>query len=210
MREEILETFGSPADPKAIVTRNRYGAKVLNAARLLFLDIDLPPASVGKRLGRFFGGADPDAAPLAKLRDTLTRVNKGTFRIYRTAAGLRALAIDREFDPAGHEARDLMTATGTDPNFIKLCQVQKSFRARLTPKPWRCGLKPPPVDYPRDAADEARFAEWLAEYEEAAANFATCKYLESAGKGGFGGNVEVELIALHDRLTRSAEPLPLA
>ena len=212
VREEILETIGGQDDPRAVLTRNRYGATVLNAARLLFLDIDLPDGGAQPGLlGKLFGGKSADAAALEKLREALARSGKGAFRIYRTAAGFRALAAGREFDPAGAEAQALMKATGTDPWFVRLCLAQKSFRARLTPKPWRCGLKAPPVGYPRtDPAEEQRFAEWLAEYQRACASFATCRFLESVGKGGLGGEGDAELVALHDRATRATEALPLA
>ena len=212
VREEILETIGGESEPRAVLTRNRYGATVLNAAHLLFLDVALPEGASGSGfLGRLFGGTSPEEAARAKLRDTLAKLSKGTFRIYRTAAGFRALAVDREYDPAGREAEDVMKATGTDPWFMRLCLAQKSFRARLTPKPWRCGLKPPPVDYPRsDPADERRFAQWLAEYENASRGYATCRFLETVGKGGLGGAGDGDLVTLHDRMTRASESLPLA
>jgi hypothetical protein len=193
MREEILETIGGEADPRAIVTRNKYGAKVLNAARLLFLDIDL----------------DDDSA-VSKIRDMLARSGKGAFRLYRTAAGFRALALDREFDPTSREAQDLMKAMGTDPDFVKLCLAQKSFRARLTPKPWRAEVKAPKWDYPRDPGEQRDFEEWLEEYEQACKRYVTCKYLETVGRPDVAGSPHQDLIDLHDRETRVNEDLPLA
>jgi hypothetical protein len=212
IREEILETIGPPEAPRAVLTRNRYGATVMNAARLLFLDVDLPEAGGAGLLGKLFGRKSPEEAALEKLRTALVNAGKGTFRIYRTAAGFRALAPGREFDPAGAEAQDLMKATGTDPWFVKLCLAQKSFRARLTPKPWRMGLKPPPGEFPRsDGAARARFDAWLAEYEQASRSHATCRFLETAGRGGFvGAGDDHDLVALHDRATRANESLPLA
>jgi hypothetical protein len=213
IREEILQTIGSQDDPRAVLTRNRYGATVLNAARLLFLDVDLPEgAGEPGFLGKLFGGKSADAATLEKLREALGKAGKGAFRIYRTAGGFRAMATDRAFDPAGREAQDLMKATGTDPWFVRLCLAQKSFRARLTPKPWRLGMKPPPEEYPReDPEAEQAFGEWLAEYEQLSRNHATCKYLETVGKGGMVGDGEAEdLVALHDRTSRANEALPLA
>ena len=212
IREEILEAIGSDAEPRAVVTRNRYGARVLNAARILFLDVDLPEGGEPGLLGKLFGGKSPEAAALDKLRAALDKAGKGPFRVYRTAGGFRALATGREFDPSGAEARDLMNATGTDPWFVRLCLAQKSFRARLTPKPWRMELKPPPGEYPRgDPGIEERFQEWLAEYEQASQGYATCRFLETVGKGGMVGEANVEdLVALHDRATRAGEALPLA
>ena len=212
IREEILETIGPPDEPRAVLTRNRYGATVMNAARLLFLDVDLPDAGAAPAfLARLFGRKSPAEAALEKLRAALAGAGKGTFRIYRTAAGFRAMAPGREFDPAGREAQDLMKATGTDPWFVKLCLAQKSFRARLTPKPWRMGLKPPPGEFPRDdAATRERFGAWLEEYEQASRSHATCRFLEAAGKAGFVGGEDGDLVELHDRLTRANESLTLA
>ena len=213
LREEILQNFDGAGEPRAILTRNAYGTTVLNTARLAFLDIDLDESgeSFGQRLRRLFAGASREDTVLAKLRDTLKASGKATFRLYRTAAGFRALAVDREFDPAGQEAQDLMKATGTDPYFVRLCSVQKSFRARLTPKPWRCGLKPPPGEYPRtDPAIQQLFAAWLAEYERISSKYATCKFLESVGKGAFSAMGDTELVDLHDRMTRATQLLPLA
>ena len=211
IREEILETIGPPDAPRAVITRNRYGAQVMNAARLLFLDVDLdetgaPPAFIGK----LFGLKSPETAALERLRKALADAGKGTFRIYRTAAGFRALAPGREFDPAGRETQDLMKATGTDPFFVRLCLAQKSFRARLTPKPWRMGLAAPASEYPRDAEARAQFDAWLGEYEQASQGHATCKFLETVGKAGLVDGEVHDLVELHDRATRATESLPLA
>ena len=213
LREEILETHDGGAEPRALVTRNRYGATVLNAARLLFLDVDLPEAGAPEGiLGRLFSREKrkPEDVALDTLRNALKNAGKGRFRIYRTAAGFRAIALDREFDPAGREAQDLMKATGTDPFFTRLCLAQKSFRARLTPKPWRMDLKPPPGEYPRDADMQRRFEEWLAEYEAASTRYATCKYIETVGGAMVDAPIAEDLVTLHDRLARVTEPLPLA
>jgi hypothetical protein len=213
LKEEILETFEPDLSdaPVAMVTRNGYGAVVLNTTRLLFLDIDVPAVSAGRRMLHKLGiGADESHVPaLEKVRDALRQYGRATFRAYRTASGLRLIAIDREFDPDGPEARELMEKSGTDPAFIRLCTVQHSFRARLTPKPWRCGVGPPPGEHPRDEEARRRFAAWLSEYEKKSGAYATCRYLETIGVGrpaGFAG----KLIELHDRMTRSAETLPLA
>jgi hypothetical protein len=116
----------------------------------------------------------------------------------------------RDYDPAGREAQDLMKATGTDPWFVRLCLAQKSFRARLTPKPWRVGVKAPPGEYPREGETSQRFAEWLREYESASRGYATCRFLETVGKGGLVGGEDHGLVELHDRATRADSTLPLA
>lgn len=215
LREEILQTLdGEDAEhPAAVVTRNRYGALILNAARLLFLDIDLPAMTLGQRLRRLFsaGRADPADAALAKLREALERSARSTaFRLYRTAAGLRAIAIDRDYDPAGRDTEELMRLTDTDPAFARLCRVHQSFRARLTPKPWRCGYPLPPGQHPREEGEpRQRFAAWCDGYERASARFATCRYVDTVGSGKPRGHA-AQLVTLHDRVTRSSESLPLA
>jgi hypothetical protein len=211
LREEILQTFaGASEEPDAVVSRNSYGAQVLNASRLLFLDVDIGPASLGQWIARLFGAPSAEQNALAKLRDALRRYGRATFRIYRTASGLRALAVDRQFDPAGREAQDLMQATGTDAAFSRLCLAQRSFRARLTPKPWRCGVSLPPGRHPRlDVQMQQRFASWLRQYEDRSLRYATCRYIETVGDGSPGQNAK-KLLELHDRATRCNEPLPLA
>jgi len=214
LREEILETFESEVSGQAaaIITRNGYGAQVLNTARLLFLDVDRPPATFWQRLARLFGAkaASSEESVLAKVRGALQLHGRGAFRIYRTAAGLRIVAVDWEFDPTGDEAHELMRATGTDPAFSRLCLVQRSFRARLTPKPWRCRSMLPPSAYPRlDEESRRQFALWLEGYERAASSYATCSYLETVGDGT-PSRETVRLLAIHDQLTRCHEGLPLA
>jgi hypothetical protein len=210
-REEILQVLdGTTSEPLAMVTRNRYGAQVLNAARLLFLDIDLPPQGFLQRVVRVFSAVSAENAALKKLREALQRYGRATFRIYRTAAGLRVMAIDRDFDPAGRDVLELMQATGTDPAFSRLCLAQRSFRARLTPKPWRCDSRLPPGQHPRPEGEPGRdFASWLAEYERASMRYATCRYLETVGGGSAKGGAK-RLLELHDTVTRSSETLPLA
>lgn len=210
LREEIVTTFDGEQG-HAIVTRNRYGALVLNTERLLFLDVDLPPANFTQRLRGLFSKRN-EAATLAqiKLRETLRQFGRATFRIYRTAAGLRALAIDRDFDPADKEVLELMKATGTDPCFTRLCSAQKSFRARLTPKPWRCRCTMPPGQYPRtEDATRQQFTQWIGHYDQISTRYASCRYLETVGSGNVKSWAE-KLIDYHDRVTKCNDALPLA
>ena len=195
-REEIVQTVEGPLEhPTAVLTRNRYGAVVLNTTRLLFLDVDLPPVTLAQRF----------------LREALLRSRPAaTFRLYRTAAGFRALAIDREFDPAGRDTQELMHVAGADPAFVRLCRAQQSFRARLTPKPWRCRCSLPPGEHPREEdAQRRRFAAWRDAYDKASARYATCRYVETVGTGSLIQGARA-LVALHDRMTRCEQSLPLA
>jgi len=209
VREQILrEIEGRRGDVEALLTRNAYGSVVLNAARTMFIDVDAPQADAGA-LGRLFRGRQDDMS-LDQVRKAVASAGIGTVRLYRTAAGFRLLATDRVFTPGSSEAESAMRAVGADPAFVQLCKVQDSFRARLTPKPWRVGQKPPPGDFPREeGAEQQAFEEWLEKYEHAAASKATCRFIETIGSGWVDSDV-ARILALHDEQTRAGSDLPLA
>jgi hypothetical protein len=213
VREQIIEEIpGAGGRPDALLTRNSYGSVVLNAARSMFVDVDAaPPPATGFSLKSLFGGgAKPTDAQLEKLRDTLRSASGGSFRVYRTAAGYRLLATDRPFTPGSSESESVMRTVGADPAFIQLCRIQDSFRARLTPKPWRVGQRAAPGDFPReDARVEAAFAKWLQQYERAAGSKATCRFVETIGTGDVHPEI-APIVQLHDARTKATSDLQLA
>lgn len=209
LREEIVRPVGEPGGrAEAIVTRNRYGALILNTARVPFIDIDSAPAGLIARLRRLFR-PDADAA-LERIRATCQRSGRHSFRIYRTAAGWRLLATDLFLDPTARMTREFLTDFAADPRFIKLCGLQGCFRARLTPKPMRCGCSRPPGRFPRDDGEVQRqFDAWLTEYESAAGRFASCRYVESIGSEALPPDTRA-IVEEHDRVSRALVALPLA
>jgi hypothetical protein len=208
LREEIVRAIG--VDGSAVVTRNRYGALVLNAARVPFIDADVPEAGGGGLRALFGKRPDPGAAVLERVRDACARVRGASFRIYRTAAGFRVLATDLSLDPQSARAEELLSGFGADPFFTKLCKLQASFRARLTPKPWRCGCLSPSTSYPREDAGAQRTHEaWLSEYEAAIRSRATCALVETIGFGRISDEAR-PIVEEHDRVCRVEEKLPLA
>jgi hypothetical protein len=98
---------------------------------------------------------------------------------------------------------------GADPDFAKLCHVQASFRARLTPKPWRAGVPAPPGQHPRDPVDQQEFGAWLLKYETACRTHATCRFVEAIGSAPPDADVRA-IVDEHDRGTKAMETLPLA
>jgi len=212
VREQIIEEIGGAAGrPDALLTRNSYGSVVLNAARAMFVDVDAAPQpAAGFSLKSLFGGGTKASdAQLDALRESL-RSPWGSFRVYRTAGGYRLLATDRPFTPGSSESESLMRQVGADPAFIQLCRIQDSFRARLTPKPWRVGHRAPPGDFPReDPRVEAAFATWLQQYERAAASKATCQFVETIGASTVHAEV-APIVKLHDERTKANSNLPLA
>lgn len=183
MREEVVEAL-----PDAVITRNRYGALVLNTARAMFVDIDLPPErkpSLVQRMwpGRVANHADGIEERLAEIERTL-RQHDPSFgcRVYRTPAGLRLLMTHKEGEPTGQETQAMMQALGSDPLYVRLCQRQACFRARLTPKPWRMGMPAPTASWPYvDASAESRHRDWLRRYDSGRKKYAACAYLRTLG-----------------------------
>ena len=260
LREEVVREIPGPAGaepPDAAITRNSYGALVLNAARAFFIDVDVdgadgepqqqqrepqpaapaqslwglvdslplpgglksivdsfrPPASSGGGAAApptRSGAGDPRSAATDRLRRWVAAHPEWRVRVYRTYAGLRYLVTHAPFSPQDAEVQAAMAALGTDPQYIRLCQVQKSFRARLTPKPWRIGVPNPPSTFPFDSpADERAMREWEVRYTQASAGRATCRFIEELGGGAEHPDI-APLRALHDEQTRATSGLALA
>lgn len=252
LREEAVQELSSASDsdtPEAAITRNAYGALVLNTTGACFVDVDLPEEAHGRgspsadpspsplwslvealplpptlrSLAEQILGPRPSAtpaerprtgdvtaAPLTRVRDWVSARPESRLRIYRTHSGLRYLVLHDLFSPADRTVQDLMTAVGADPKYVQLCRVQQSFRARLTPKPWRVGQKKPPARFPFDSpAEERAMRDWEARYERATQGYATCHLVEEIGSGTEHPQVTA-LRTLHDEHTRAATSLPLA
>jgi hypothetical protein len=214
LREEIIRSLGAPGEPdEAVVTRNAYGALVLNTAQVPFIDVDSPEAKAPWWSRLPFARRKPVTAhdeTLARIRAACERRRRHAFRIYRTHSGFRVLVTDLVLDPRSAAAQDLLSDFAADEAFQRLCKLQGSFRARLTPKPWRMNLPRPPGQFPREAPEVwGAFAQWLAQYEAASEGYATCRFLETAGAGR-PANESRAIVEEHDRVTRAGVELPLA
>jgi hypothetical protein len=177
-------------DATAVVTRNAYGSLVLNVDQLMFVDIDRANAIDGIR--------------------TVAQRHGLSARVYQTAGGYRVMIPHMRFAANGPDSVALLTEFGSDPLYIHLCRMQSSFRARLTPKPWRCDFRKPPVEFPFETPqDDAQFRQWEAEYNARAGRYATCRY--EATFGGVRTLPEFEAaIEYHDQETKANMSLPLA
>lgn len=253
LREEVVRELpgASEAEPEAAITRNSYGALVLNAARVLFIDVDVPraetppsaPAAAANPVDALFNAVDslplpgavksifgafrpqptqpaqpkapaapvdPQTAALERLRGWLGGHPEWRVRVYRTSAGLRYAVTHALFSPTEGEAQTAMSVLGADPQYVRLCRAQKSFRARLTPKPWRINIENPPARFPYETPDDERaMRDWESRYAQASRRFATCELLEELG-GGTEHPQALELVTLHDEHTRVGSGLPLA
>lgn len=209
--EEVVGDIVCRGRASSILTRNHYGCLVLNAANALFIDVDvLGPGQLLATTDGSGGCQGPWQNVLDDLCTVLTGETHEGFRLYRTAAGFRILATGHEYDPTSPGSAELMHAAGADCDFVSLCRIQNSFRARLSPKPWRCGMRRPPNLFPRHTAGEQRrFAEWLSRYAAACSDRATCRYLGHVGDEFIHPQIS-PIIELHDRETRAHLPLALA
>jgi hypothetical protein len=209
--EPVLREFQA-----AVVTRNIYGAEVLNTRDLMFVDIDKekpqPVAALAAGLRSLFGRsapATPDQTEMTAIQGVAERNNLAG-RAYRTAGGYRLLITSSAFTPGESRTDNLLRQFNSDPLYIRLCRMQESFRARLTPKPWRCGLRVPPVAFPFETPiQQSRFDAWERSYAVASERFATCRYIASFGSSPVAPGFE-ELVRFHDEETKAASSLPLA
>jgi hypothetical protein len=130
---------------QAWLTVNHYNALVLNTRNMLIADIDFGD----RRLNRFAGAetCEEVLANLAELSllDEYHDANgfyfsEQTYLVYRTHSGCRVICSSAciPLQQMGWAAERFMRFLGTDPDYIQLCGIQKCYRAKLTPKPWRC------------------------------------------------------------------------
>jgi hypothetical protein len=123
------------------------------------------------------------------------------FRIYRTCAGFRLLVTSSSFDPSAAGTLTLLKAFGSDPLYIRMCKAQECFRARLSAKYWRCGVRRPPSRFPwEDAAKEQEYRVWENDYHRVANQFAVCELIGSRGATTIDESVQA-ILDTHDRLT---------
>ena len=211
LREEVVDSVKYGSDEIAVITRNGYGALVLNCASVCFVDVDFPKAGFpglveaiillfSRRRRQLRVEAARDNT-LRQVQDWAERNPDRSFRLYRTAAGLRLLFTDRLYQPTSNEIATLLRDLGSDLLYRRLTEKQECFRARLTPKPWRCGCPRPPTRYPwLDADAERAYRQWQHDYEMKSDGYATCELLQAFGDGSCEGGIDT-IISVHDEYT---------
>lgn len=202
IREEILQII----DDHSAITRNRYGAQVLNVEKLMILDIDKPKTSFGDLFKK--KDALQDKQKIYDMVQKLAAMSKYqgyAFRIYETYQGARVIVLGKDFDPRDRETQKMMDEFNCDRLYTTLCQKQGCFRARLTPKPHRMKIQRFKVQFPRQD-DDPQLQNWLAEYERASRNFSVCRFVEQVGAS----HPLSEVIRLHDDITGTSYRQSLA
>ncbi|GAA3936455.1 hypothetical protein [Hymenobacter algoricola] len=199
LREHLEQRlYDSRGELLAALTRNRYGSLVLNAPRVMFLDVDdadlrrpLPAPAEPFSLKRFFSGLFtpvPMPPPLVpheqlqlRLAAWLQLHPEWKFRLYRTRLGFRLLVMHQLLPPNSPEARGIFEAMRTDLLYVRLCQTQDCYRARLTPKPWRIGWHRPPLPFPFDTPQQQQQQHWEQEYVLRSQGFSVCEWVGEYG-----------------------------
>lgn len=216
-REEIIDEFTDENGVQAVVTRNAYGSLVLNTRDLMFIDVDFPPLRptipMPGFLRKLFGQPEPvrpEDRMLDNIRSAASHHPELSFRLYRTRNGYRVMVVSRPISAQSDEARQLLNEFNADPLYRRMCKNQECFRARLTPKAWRCDAGSPPARYPFESPQqESAYREWEKQYLRRIDVFSTCDFVETIGDDRPAPSL-TGLIELHDKLTRSSEPMPLA
>ena len=206
LREPIIDEITNREGERiGLVTRNAYGALVLNTATAMFIDVDFERPqgfrSLVRSFRRLLGKHVPgeEARHLQHLEAWASGRPDWSLRVYRTFGGLRCLVTDRLFEPTQEETLEFLRSAGSDPLYIRLCRSQECFRARLTPKPWRCGVAKPPNRYPWENREaEALFRGWEAKYTQATSQYAVCRLVRELGRGRVYPEV-APILATHDR-----------
>lgn len=210
LREEVVEELVFDDQVEAVITRNNYGALVLNSATVLFADIDLPPTGFTQWLFSLFRKSRDSATDelVQKIDQLCQRQPELGIRLYRTKAGFRAAVTSRGMDPNSAESETMLGDLGSDRLYVKLCKTQESFRARLTPKPWRIGMERPPCRYPYASREhEQQMRRWLDAYELKSKPVVACALIGQFGSKRIPEYVEL-VLEVHDRYAcGQSEPL---
>ena len=202
IREEIVLEI----DTHNVVTRNRYGARVLNSDSVAIVDVDHHRAGFLEALG--FRKRDNKAAIFEDLEKLARRPEYAQlgFRAYETAQGARVIVTGAYIDPASAQGAALFDRSHADRTFAKLCVKQKCYRARLSPKPHRIKQRRFSYRWPMEAAQLEEAKEWVREYEAASLEFATCRFVKTLGRE----HLVDPIVSMHDEETRARSRLPLA
>lgn len=156
---------------------------------------------------------DPFAYAMKRIEAFAAAQPDWHLRVYQTPAGFRILVMHRVFDPTSEEVVDCFENLDSDKVFVWMCQKQRCFRARVSPKPWRIGidkhLRPRPGVWPIKPEQMPLREQWVSTYTERADGFASCRFVRSLGSSVTHDDCEA-VRAVHDEMTKSDSTLPLA
>ncbi|MEX2188200.1 MAG: hypothetical protein WD875_15445, partial [Pirellulales bacterium] len=131
-------------------------------------------------------------------------------RVRRLPHPTTLLMTDRQYAPTAPDTKALLETLGSDPLYVRLTKDQECFRARLTPKPFRCGIRPPERHFPFNSPEvESRFRKWEAEYDVRSRSYRACEFVGDFGTAAGDAIVE-RTVRVHDERACLPEGAPLA
>jgi hypothetical protein len=133
-------------------------------------------------------------------------------RVYETPLGFRLIATHGTFDPQSSEVTRFFRAIEADRVYERMCQRQNCFRARLTAKPWRCGIKDhmfPRAVWPIKEEHATFRQAWIERYQAVASGCAACRFVRKLGFDAVAPGIDA-VVSTHDKLTQCHSDLPLA
>jgi hypothetical protein len=203
IREEPLQWIGD----QDVVTRNRYGAEVLNTTSFVFVDIDEPALGIWQVFGRSRSREERKRAILNSLAKRFQKPDlKGLgIRVYETHSGVRLIPGMQSMDPRSKESKKLLRSFNADRLYVDLCARQNCYRARLTPKPYRIKMKSMRLWYPYEEKGRELVEAWVKEYTARSQGFSSCRLVQVLGN-----EIVSPAVRLHDERTRAESSLPLA
>ena len=143
---------------------------------------------------------------------------KESFRLYETPVGFRIIATHDTIAPSDNLVTQWFEYFHADANYVRLCQAQQCFRARLTAKPWRMAevndsqlAKDIPAKdfwFANDNAVEKTATQqrqdlesgkesrkqWITYYDQYAKHYRSCRYVETFSGTDAGHQLEHQAI----------------
>jgi len=200
IKEEVIDRIETEEGKElAVITRNSYGALVLNTESVMFGDVDLPTQGLLDKILALFGKPVKDKQFFLQQIENYQKTHPElSIYVYETFAGLRFVVVNDTYSPNDKFVKEVFKALQVDPLYMRLCEYQTCFRARLTPKPWRVGMQKPESRYPRsEAHDIENFRIWLNDYNVSCDNRSTVRLLNKFGVHHIDPDV-LKVLDIHD------------
>ena len=169
------------------------------------------------------------------IKNRITNHPNESFRLYQTPAGFRIIATHDVVLPSDRLVAEWFAYFHADTNYVRLCQVQQCFRARLTAKPWRLsevennklakdipakdfwfGSDNTDVDNSIEQRQDELKArkQWIVDYDRFTQGYRACHYVESFARREASHQLQSvaikALVDWHDRACRVDKALPMA
>lgn len=162
-----------PEIPKEVpkgdyISRCHYGALIINTRNIFIADVDIKKDSKYPQLRSKEAYTD--------YFIKMSRYLMNDFVLHETFGGFRVIMVSQTCNPKGKLSQAYMELFLADPLYAHNCIHQGCYRARLTPKPTRVGMK----DFDKDLYKSE--GKWLGDYSKNIKDFAVCRLKEASRK----------------------------